>query len=234
MAQNLSVALNILSVDNSGQLPTGTCYDENPSAFGRGKFTLTPTINISINDNNVASFGWGGYTGSSTWYVCSTNGYHLDVQFSIDGVNWTNISSAFVNNAATQSCDGVYKAWEMVRDLVADLPTAQLTQSGKIRVVTWTLRACPRPDENLPNAYPNLIASKAVAADVTIELDYRPGATWNGSAFVSHNRNGGVCNIWNGSSYVEMKTTDGDSGTGNPPLIFNGSQFVNQKKIGQE
>lgn len=62
-------------------------------------------------------------------------------------------------------------------------------------------------------------------------FDYRPGASWNADWF-SHNRPTGACNIWTGSTWKELRTQDGGSGAGDPPLIYNGSQYVNQRKIG--
>lgn len=65
--------------------------------------------------------------------------------------------------------------------------------------------------------------------------DYRPGMTWNGSAFMSHNRNnGGVCNYWNGSAWVEMRTQGYPTDKGNSPLLYRDGDWWNQAKIGQE
>lgn len=69
----------------------------------------------------------------------------------------------------------------------------------------------------------------------TLPPDYRPGKTWNGSDWMSHNRSGGAANVRNGSNaWVEMRTSDGGVGTNNPPYIRNSSQFVNQREIGTE
>ena len=65
------------------------------------------------------------------------------------------------------------------------------------------------------------------------DFDYRPGAIYNGG-WLSHNRSGGAAKIYNGSSWVEMRTIDGGVGTTNPPSIYNGSKWVNMRKIGQE
>lgn len=235
MAQQISIPINLQSVDYTGRLASGTEYTAaNASGFNRGHYTITPTININIDDNNLATFSWGRYTGDNVWYVCSQNGYHLDVQFSSDGNNWTTISSSFVNNSSTQSCDGVLKAYQMVQNLVNDLPAAQLNTSGKLRIVTWTLRAAPTT--TLPNAYPNQVASEAVAADVNIEVvtDYRPGMVWDGNNWMSCNREGGVCNIYDGNNWVEMRSQDGGVGTDNPPLSYDGTKWVNQSLIGEE
>lgn len=64
--------------------------------------------------------------------------------------------------------------------------------------------------------------------------DYRPGANWNGSEWLSHNRNNGWTGIWNGTSFREMRTDNGAVGTGNPPLIKHSDGWKNMRKIGRE
>lgn len=65
--------------------------------------------------------------------------------------------------------------------------------------------------------------------------NYIPGKTWNGSDWLSHNRaTNGHAKQYNGSAWGgDMKTTDGGTGTGDPPTIYN-SGFKNMRKIGQE
>lgn len=64
--------------------------------------------------------------------------------------------------------------------------------------------------------------------------DYRPGETWNGANYMSHNRDGGVCSYWDGSSWKEMRTQDYPTGQGNPPLLYRDGDWFNQANIGQE
>lgn len=64
--------------------------------------------------------------------------------------------------------------------------------------------------------------------------DYRPGATYNGTAYMSHNRTGGVCNVYNGTAWTEMRTQDYPTGKGNPPLLYRDGDWYNQALIGQE
>jgi len=68
-----------------------------------------------------------------------------------------------------------------------------------------------------------------------MDYDYRPGETYNSgdTTWYSHNRNAGWAGIWNGSSFAEMRTENGDGSVGgNPPYIYNGSSWANQRKIG--
>lgn len=102
--------------------------------------------------------------------------------------------------------------------------TLQLTGNPSQEVIIWNSSGA-----NSSTDY-NWLTRQVWAT--MLDFDYRPGATWDGSNWQSHNRNGGVCNVWNGSSWKEMRTQEGGSGTDNPPLIYNGSQYVNQKKIG--
>lgn len=50
------------------------------------------------------------------------------------------------------------------------------------------------------------------------EFDYRPGANYDGSAWMSHNRNNGAANVSNGSNWIEMRTH------------YNGAEFVLQSE----
>lgn len=69
----------------------------------------------------------------------------------------------------------------------------------------------------------------------TLPPDYRPGKTWNGSDWVSHNRAGGAASVRNGSdAWVEMRTYNGGVGTDNPPFIRTGSAWVNQRETGTQ
>lgn len=67
-----------------------------------------------------------------------------------------------------------------------------------------------------------------------IDLDYRPGAVWNGSNWLSHNRGAGAANIRTGSSWQTMRTVNGGVGTDNPPFLRHSSGWKNQRRVGQE
>lgn len=62
--------------------------------------------------------------------------------------------------------------------------------------------------------------------------DYRPGQHRVSSVWESHNRSAGRADIRSGGAWVTMRTQDGGSGTGNPPLIRTGGSWINQRKIG--
>lgn len=63
-------------------------------------------------------------------------------------------------------------------------------------------------------------------------FDYRPGATWNGVNWMTHNRSNGSCNIFTGSTWETMRTENGGQATDNPPYIAHSSTMYNQRKVG--
>lgn len=62
--------------------------------------------------------------------------------------------------------------------------------------------------------------------------DYRPGAVRVSGDWKSTNRTGGKCHLLSNGSWVEMRTIDGGSGTGNPPSRRTSGAWKNQYKIG--
>lgn len=65
--------------------------------------------------------------------------------------------------------------------------------------------------------------------------DYRPGDTYDSSStdWLSHNRGSGWAGVYDGANFKEMRTVNGNgSTTGDPPYIYNGSSWANQRKIG--
>lgn len=67
----------------------------------------------------------------------------------------------------------------------------------------------------------------------TLPPDYRPGQILdNNSMWQSHNRTSGADNIYTGSVWQTMRTSDGAVGQNNPPLIRHTSSWYNERKIG--
>lgn len=65
--------------------------------------------------------------------------------------------------------------------------------------------------------------------------DYRPGETWDGAVWESHNRNGGAAAIRSaGGLWQEMRTIAGGEDSGNPPTIRHGDSWKNMRLIGRE
>lgn len=66
------------------------------------------------------------------------------------------------------------------------------------------------------------------------DFDYRPGATWNGVAYMSHNRDGGVCSVWNGTKWAECRTEGYPDAKGNPPVLYRDNDYYNMAKFGEQ
>ena len=67
-----------------------------------------------------------------------------------------------------------------------------------------------------------------------LPADYRPGKCLHSGVWESHDRTGGSANVLVNNNWTEMRTVDGPTGTGNPPLIRRSDAWYNQSKIGEE
>lgn len=234
MASSGTFTLVAKSVDYTGAYASGTCYTAaNASGFGRGAATCNIVLNYTINDSGLLTVSYNSATGGA-WCVCSQNGYQIDIDFSTDNVNWTNIMHSFANdwpscpeNCTASASDEVK---HIAQSLCAGLTPVVLTQNGYIRARMWTLRACPT--DILPNAFPNDAASAATAVSIHVDVNYRPGAVRVSNSWKSTNRSGGKCQIRSSGSWSTMTTTNGGTGTGNPPSIRKNNGWVNQSLTG--
>lgn len=104
--------------------------------------------------------------------------------------------------------------------------TINIPSTGNVDILIWNTSGC-----SSSTAYTWL--QHEVWAS-WFDLDYRPGASSNGTSLLSHNRSAGVANIYNGSSWVTMRTTGAPTEKGNPPSIYHDSDWWNQRKLGQE
>lgn len=70
------------------------------------------------------------------------------------------------------------------------------------------------------------------------KFDYMPGANWNGSDWMSHNRHGGTAEVSDGSNWTQMYTHyDGAEGvlqTEDAPFIQHSSGWKNMRNIGTD
>ena len=194
MASSGSISLTLQSVDYYG-CPM-VCY---PNTTGRGAVSYSPSFNWYLNDSNQLSFTFTG--GSSYWYVCSvTDNFYLKVQFSTDGSSWSDLG---VSQLWHSTCSQSYTVQHLISDLTSLLPTMTLSQSGYVRIYTYTGSACPYDcgsDDRFPNAYPTEAASQAVAVAVHIDVDW--------TATLKYNANGGT-----GAPSNQTHTQTGNSHT---------------------
>lgn len=221
MASSGTITLNAWSVDNGtvsgsystcGQAASGTCYETWPAAFGRGACQANITFNWSVNNSGVLSVSYAStsYVGG-TWYVCSQNGYHIDVDFSTDQSNWTTIMSSFQNLPAWQNCSNLNAVGSIASTLAAGLTPVTLTQSGYVRIRMWTLRACPtcggtigpQGGDKWPNAFPSDAASSATAVPVHIDVNWTSTLKYNANGGTGAPSNQTHTNAASASSYAE-------------------------------
>lgn len=115
--------------------------------------------------------------------------------------------------------------------------------SGTINVGTETFTLAPGNTANVrPSLYlHNQTVGMSSYDDIWLGVqfrnplppDYRPGQTYNNGTWYSHDRTGGWAGVWDGSTFKEMRTDNGPTGTTNPPYIMHNDGWHNQRKIGQ-
>lgn len=186
MASSGTITLNLQSIDNYVTVGQANAICWPDSRLTRGHVTFQPTFNWSVNSSGVLSVSYNG--GTSYWSVNSqSDAYYLKVQFSTNGsTGWTDIMTA--SEWHTEA--GGVNVSTLIASLTNSLGTATLTQSGYIRIYSYTGSACPwwsgqyGQDEGQPNAYPTEGASQAVAADVYVDVNW--------TATLKYNANGGT------------------------------------------
>lgn len=86
----------------------------------------------------------------------------------------------------------------------------------------------------LPNKYADALGVGTYFTN-PMPPDYRPGAIWGGSTWLSHNRKAGARDIYTGSGWSTLRTENGGTGTGNPPsIVHSNGAWTNMRKIGKE
>ena len=69
----------------------------------------------------------------------------------------------------------------------------------------------------------------------TLPPAYIPGKIYKDGEWWSHNRTGGAAKIYTGSGWsADMKTANGGVKKDNPPLIYDGEDWYNMRRIGRE
>lgn len=65
-----------------------------------------------------------------------------------------------------------------------------------------------------------------------LPADYRPGAT-SDTVWRSHNRNGGLSHMYDGTKFLEMRTMGAPTDMGTPPSVFHDNKWYNMGEIGK-
>lgn len=205
---------------------------------GRGHVQMKTYINWSLNDSNylTLSYGWSeSISGSAQyWGVCGVSGTNYaivgKIQYSTDGGNsWQDLDTRQVTTAI---CPSLTNTYNTMKTIVDQFGSYHLTQPGLLRVA-YGGNSQPAPSVDLPNAFPSWVTSSGdqVPVNIPVVTDYFPGAIYNGSSWVSHDRSGGKVQIYNGSTWRDEKTKDGGSGSSDAPEIYNGSAWKNMRKF---
>jgi hypothetical protein len=111
--------------------------------------------------------------------------------------------------------------------------TLQPGENAQRSSVWWRNTSVGYENQHIPNTYTDILGVGIHFKNI-LPKDYVPGQTWNGSAWISHNRSGGTADIRNASNaWVQMRTYDGGVGTDNPPYLRHQNNWRNQRLIGQ-
>lgn len=235
--------------EDVGVSPADDNWHDSTSLTGSQTYTYYYTdSNVDPGRNDISS--QVRINATNSWEASFSNANVLTIRLHtvINSVTRGNIRGA---QPARPGRDIVIRQTANGRDIfkTTDLPlNTEHTIATNLDLGTYNIVLPPGSNTTYPSFYVlNHTTGKAWTSVYIDEMtagisfqnpmppDYRPGMTWNGSAWMSHNRaNGGVANIYKNGGWQTMRTENGGVGTGNPPLIYNGTQFVNQRKIGQE
>ena len=106
-------------------------------------------------------------------------------------------------------------------------------ENAQRSTIWWRNTIVGHESQRIPNIYTDIFGIGIHFKNI-LPKDYRPGKIWTGSDWYSHNRSTGWDGVYDGNSFKEMRTTDGGSGSDNPPYIRHESGNKNQRLIGQD
>lgn len=199
---------------------SGGVYSDSNSS--RVALALTESWNATINENN---------------YLTVTVSVTLNsiVRDDLRGSN-TNTPGRNINIYREEGASPILSLTD------TQLATAHVIWSGPLAVDTYTFTLAPGQNLERSSLYlHNQTIGYPSYDDIwfgvqfknTLPADYRPGKIIdNNNTWQSHNRTGGADNVYNGSSWQTMRTANGGSGQGNPPIIRHSSNWYNERKIG--
>lgn len=222
----------------------------NPITTSNLNGTITATYYYLDSDaGNNANSSRVNVNAEQNWTVSIDNANNLTITINtkITSITRSNIQGVPNSSGWTRTLRiGQYQGGSVIKTIANDPINTAHTMSGEIDMGSYTFTLAPGEDAarsaiyifNFAPEYSETQGVDHIYLGVrfinTLPKDYRPGMVWDGSAWKSCDRTGGVCQIWDGNSWVEMRTADGGVGTDNPPLSFDGTEWVNQSLIGQE
>lgn len=189
---------------------------------GRGTYTVTGTIGWDVDSSNVLRLTYQGSSGSTGWYVINTS-----------TECWVELNGNRIGQSVKAPVDGDTVV-SLLAELIGNLPAMNITQGGNL-IVAFGSTLPPAPTPSLPNAFPSVAISETDQVPVIIpDLDYRPGSRKISGVERSCNRSGGANQRRVGGANVELRTSNGGVGTGNPPERRIAGVNRNQSKVGTE
>lgn len=209
----------------------------------------TQNITASYTDNTSS----GGTPPSTAMAYCDVNIRYSNVSWVLNNDNSVTVTGTIQNASLTRTRAWTgnpgysYEIWTRFNEQETFRTEVIANQAG-----TWDLNVPrsfsitvpPRSTASTASVhYFNKSVGYQYAADeFTVGLivenpnypDYRPGKIYSDSEWKSHNRSTGFEKIYTSSSTTrEMRTQNGGTGTGNPPVIYS-AVWKNQRKIGSE
>lgn len=248
-----------LTIDNPGFV--GEEVGANPGylPWTSGTSSGSHTARYYYSDSNAqnADGTWGNMANSSQVFLTVTDSWTatsnedneviIDITTTIDSITRGNIqgnpnlSASYARDIQVKRYAGGVILWQVQNDPINVSKTlASNIQLGTERIVLAPGASTARSSIYLLNhtagvSWDTPGSTDEMHAGVSfrnnLPADYRPGATWNGFTWVSHNRSGGVCDGWAGSSWRTQRTQDYPTGQGNPPLLYRNGAWYNMKKF---
>lgn len=164
------------------------------------------------------------------------------VRDDVQGTPGTNTRNIFIRRE-----EGGPVLWQLLND---PINTAHTILNTPITLDSYTFTLAPGDNlergsiyfrnnvtgydsEPVPSIYVDLLWLGTAFKNI-LPADYRVFATWDGSNWLSHNRNAGWSGIWDGSTFKEERSLDGGVGNDNPPYVQHSDGWKNGRLVGQE
>lgn len=232
---NLNVTISVVSVVNNIATirMTGTYGVQNNPTNSRNSFAASDYAILSKGDVDPWNYG---FTPGVSYYQSGLPMAPNAPQSVVDGIliefrgdTWRNDPNNS-NNRSTlyakpsgvvlNTYDGsVYQNFSIDTTFTVDI-----SAGGNVPVLTWVTSGTDSATDY------GWLEHEVWAS--WFDLDYRPGALFDGTRWLSHNRSGGECHVFNGSSYKEMRTVGGPTAMGNPPSVFYNNKWYNMNRTG--
>lgn len=226
-----------------------------PWTSGGATGSHTATYYYSDSNAKRPSGEWGDMANSSQVFLTVTDSWTattnenneviIDLTTTLDSITRGNIKGNPNLNATNTRTIQVKRTkggiilWQVTGNPINQSGTlATNITIGTERIILSPGAASARPSiyiYNHTDGYSGAGSTDEMGGGVSfrnnLPADYRPGATWNGFAWVSHNRSGGICDGRTSSTWRTERTQDYPTGQGNPPLLYRNGAWYNMKRF---